>query len=119
MLKLSVIMIGTKQPKALVHFYKEVLEKEPDMVEGSWAGWQLGSGFFSVGEHSEVKGKSVEPGRIMFNFESDNVKGEAKRISKIKGSSVVKEPYEMGGSWIATFADPDGNYFQLMSPWKS
>jgi len=22
----------------------------------------------------------------------------------------------MGGAWIATFADPDGNYFQLVSP---
>jgi len=22
------------------------------------------------------------------------------------------------GGWIATFADPDGNYFQLMSPWE-
>jgi predicted enzyme related to lactoylglutathione lyase len=31
---------------------------------------------------------------------------------------VVKEPYELQGMWIATFADPDGNYFQLMSPWE-
>jgi predicted lactoylglutathione lyase len=23
-----------------------------------------------------------------------------------------------GEMWIATFADPDGNYFQLMSPWE-
>lgn len=21
--------------------------------------------------------------------------------------------------WIATFSDPDGNYFQLMTPWES
>jgi predicted enzyme related to lactoylglutathione lyase len=31
---------------------------------------------------------------------------------------VVKEPYELQGMWIATFADPDGNYFQLTSPWE-
>jgi predicted enzyme related to lactoylglutathione lyase len=34
----------------------------------------------------------------------------------------VQEPYRPDGMddatqmWIATFADPDGNYFQLMSP---
>jgi len=34
------------------------------------------------------------------------------------GAVVVKEPYQMDGmpGWIATLADPDGNYFQLMSP---
>ena len=34
-------------------------------------------------------------------------------------AKVIQEPYEMGGGMIATFADPDGNYFQLMTPWDS
>lgn len=75
--------------------------------------------FFSVGEHSAIKGKATQPERILFNFETSDVIGESKRISKIAGVVVIKKPYEMGGAWIATFADPDGNYFQLMSPWKS
>jgi predicted enzyme related to lactoylglutathione lyase len=32
---------------------------------------------------------------------------------------VVQEPYQPGEEpegWIATFSDPDDNYFQLMSP---
>jgi predicted enzyme related to lactoylglutathione lyase len=32
---------------------------------------------------------------------------------------VIREPYQPGdvaGAWIATFADPDNNYFQLLSP---
>jgi len=35
------------------------------------------------------------------------------------GAIVVREPYSFEGfpdSWIATLADPDGNYFQLMTP---
>jgi predicted enzyme related to lactoylglutathione lyase len=31
----------------------------------------------------------------------------------------IREPYtveEAPGSWIATFADPDDSYFQLMTP---
>ena len=32
---------------------------------------------------------------------------------------VVRQPYTFEGqegSWIATLADPDGNYFQIVSP---
>ena len=38
---------------------------------------------------------------------------------KAAGAIVVKEPYnfeEYPDAWIATLADPDGNYFQLMTP---
>lgn len=118
MLNLNSIMIGTSQPKVLGEFYKKVFGKSPDMEEGGWYGWQIGSAFFSVGEHSEVKGKSKEPQRIILNLETNEVKEEFERI-KGTGAEVVKEPYEMGGAWIATLADPDGNYFQLMTPWDN
>ena len=117
MLTLSALMIGSHKPKDLIRFYKKVLAKDPDMVEGEWAGWSLGGAFFSIGGHSDVKGMSKEPGRMVFNFETSDVRGEYKRISAF-GTKVIKEPYEMGSSLIATFADPDGNYFHLMSPWK-
>ena len=38
------------------------------------------------------------------------------------GAKVIAEPYHMADGQdhlIATLADPDGNYFQLMSPMKS
>ena len=113
-------MIGTSQPKVLGEFYKKVLDKEPDMEEGGWYGWLIGSCFLSVGEHSEVHGESKEPQRVIFNFETKEVKEEFDRM-KEAGATVIKEPYQMEGmgssAWIATLADPDGNYFQLMTPW--
>lgn len=112
-------MIGSHQPKVLAEFYEKVFGKKPDMVEGNWFGWVVGSTFLSVGEHSEVKGKSKEPARVMFNFETKEVKAEFERIKKISGVVVIKEPYDMSGAWVATIEDPDGNYFQLMSPWDS
>lgn len=118
MLNLNSIMIGTMQPKVLAEFYEKVLDKKPDMHEGDWSGWQVGSAFLSIGEHSEVKGKAKEPARIMFVFETKEVKEEFERI-KSAGATVIKEPYEMQGAWIATLADPDGNYFQLMTPWEA
>lgn len=117
MLNLNSIMIGTTDTKTLADFYEKILGKPADWSEGGWFGWEIGSSHLSIGEHSEVKGKSQEPQRIIFNFETTDVKKEFERI-KDAGATVVKEPYEMGGGfWIATFSDPDGNYFQLMNPW--
>jgi len=118
MINLNSLMIGSAQPKILARFYEKVFEKKPDMVDGDWYGWQVGSCFFGLGHHSEVKGKTKEPGRMMFNLQTKKVKEEFERIKKIEGAEVIKEPYEMQGAWIATFGDPDGNYFQLMTPWE-
>lgn len=112
-------MLGSTQPKVLGEFYTEVFGKKSDMEEGGWYGWQVGSAFFTVGEHSEANGKSPNPQRIIINLETPQVKEEFERIKAIKGAEVIKEPYEMGGAWIATLADPDGNYFQLMTPWDN
>jgi predicted enzyme related to lactoylglutathione lyase len=117
MLNLNSVMIGTKQPVALAAFYEKVLGKPAEMVDqenGFW-GWQVGSSYLSVLNHSEMGGNTKDPGRVMFNFETTEVKEEFERI-KAFGATVVREPYEMGGGWIATLADPDGNYFQLVNP---
>lgn len=118
MLNLSSIMLGTMQPDVLAPFYEKVIGRPADMVEGGFFGWKVGDTFFSIGEHSEVDGPSKDPSRFILNFETQQVQQEFDRIKNI-GAKVVKEPYEMGGAWIATLADPDGNYFQLMSPWES
>ena len=117
MLNLNSIMIGTKQPQALAIFYEKVLGKPADMVdqENGFFGWQVGSSYFSVLDHSEMGGKTKDPGRVMLNFETRQVKEEFERI-KAFGAVIIREPYEMGGGWIATLADPDGNYFQLVTP---
>ena len=117
MLNLSSVMLGTKQPKELANFYEKVIGKPADMVdsENGFYGWQVGSAYLSVLEHSEMGGNTKDPGRVMLNFETSQVKAEFERI-KALGGVVIKAPYEMGGGWIATLADPDGNYFQLVSP---
>lgn len=117
MLNLNSIMIGTKQLKVLADFYEKVLGKPAEMVdaENGFYGWQVGSAYFSILDHSEMGGKTKDPGRIMLNFETAEVKEEFERI-KVLGATVIRAPYEMEGGWIATLADPDGNYFQLVTP---
>ena len=117
MLNLNSVMIGTKQLKVLADFYAKVLGKPAEMVDekAGFYGWQVGGSYFSLLDHSEMKGKTKDPGRVMLNFETSQVKDEFERIKKL-GAVVIREPYEMGGGWIATLADPDGNYFQLITP---
>jgi predicted enzyme related to lactoylglutathione lyase len=118
MLNLNSIMLGTMKPKEMAEFYEKVFDKSADWNDGDWYGWQVGSTHFTLGEHSEMGGKAKDPGRVMFNLETKDVEGEFKRIKKV-GAQVIKEPYSPGMDMlIATFADPDGNYFQLMSPWE-
>jgi predicted enzyme related to lactoylglutathione lyase len=117
MLNLNSVMIGTKQTKTLADFYEKVIGKPADMADDQYGffGWQVGSTHLSVLEHSEMGGNTKDPGRVMFNFETTQVKEEFERI-KAAGATVIREPYEMEGGWVATLADPDGNYFQLVTP---
>jgi predicted enzyme related to lactoylglutathione lyase len=114
------ILIGSDDPDRLVDYYTRLFG-EPVMAEGGYTGWMLGSGFVTVGPHSEVKGANASPGRIIWNIECSDVVAEFERM-KAAGAIVVAEPYsfegvpEAGNPMIATLADPDGNYFQLMSP---
>jgi predicted enzyme related to lactoylglutathione lyase len=111
------ILIGSEDPKRLVDYYTKLFG-EPTMADGDYTGWLIGSGFVTVGPHSEVTGKNAQPGRFIWNIETPDVKGMFERF-KAAGAIVVREPYTFEGypdSWIATLADPDDNYFQLMSP---
>lgn len=118
MLQSISIMIGSNKPAELSAFYEKVLGKPADYAGKGWFGFQVGSTFVSIGEHSQVSQSAQEPQRIIFNFETPDVQAEFDRI-KALGATVIKEPYSMEGGLIATFADVDGNYFQLMPPWKS
>jgi predicted enzyme related to lactoylglutathione lyase len=111
------ILIGSDDPQRLSDYYTKLFG-EPTWNEGGYTGWLIGSGAVSVGPHSEVHGKNAHPGRIIWNIESTNVQADFDRF-KAAGAIVIREPYtfeQAPGSWIATFADPDDNYFQLMTP---
>jgi predicted enzyme related to lactoylglutathione lyase len=111
------ILIGSDDPQRLVDYYTKLFG-EPAMSDGGYTGWLLGSGFVTVGPHSEVTGRNEQPGRLIWNVETPDVQGEFARMQGA-GAIVVREPYGFEGypdSWIATLADPDGNYFQLMTP---
>jgi predicted enzyme related to lactoylglutathione lyase len=111
------ILIGSEDPQRLVDYYTRLLG-EPTWNDGGYVGWLIGSGAVTIGPHDQVHGKSAHPGRIIWNIETTDVQADFDRF-KSAGGIVIREPYtfeQAPGSWIATFADPDDNYFQLMTP---
>jgi predicted enzyme related to lactoylglutathione lyase len=120
-MNLNSILIGSEDPGRLVEFYTKLFG-EPGWNDSGYTGWLIGSGALTVGPHSEVKGKNAHPGRIIWNIETPEVLKEYERF-KAAGAPVIHEPYDPAeeqdvdeAGMIATFADPDDNYFQLMSP---
>lgn len=111
------ILVGSEDPQRLVDYYTRLFGA-PGFQDGGYSGWQIGSGYLTVGPHSEVHGRNTAPGRLIWNIETGDVRGEFEKL-KAAGAIVIREPYEfegMPGSAIATLADPDDNYFQLTSP---
>lgn len=116
-MNLNSILIGSENPRALADYYTKLFG-EPGWDSDDFVGWQIGSGWLTVGPHDQVKGKNNQPGRVIWNIEAPDVEGEFERL-KTAGAMVVREPYQIGDApvgWIATLSDPDDNYFQLMSP---
>ncbi len=116
-MNLNSILIGSDNPARLAEYYTKLFG-EPRWNEGGFTGWLIGNGGVMVGAHDQVHGSNAEPGRIIWNIESPDVKGDFERL-KAAGAIVIREPYgfeQAPGAFIATLGDPDGNYFQLVSP---
>lgn len=119
--QLDSILLNSGNAKKLAEFYeKKVGIKNTGVYDMGDKGeeaymyeFKEGSGF-SILDHSEVKGKSKEPKRVLLNFEVDDID---KAVSTMKRNKVktIQEKYHVEGyGHIATFEDLDGNYFQLV-----
>lgn len=117
---IEAILLGSVNATKLAKFYREVVglkqTMEFEMGEKGEKGFAFdmdGTSLF-INDHSEVKDKNTNPGRMIINFEVDDIEKEVKRLD---GKRVKKKQdiYHVEGyGLIATFIDPDGNFFQLV-----
>jgi len=70
-----------------------------------------------VGQHSEVKGQSKDPCRIMFNINVDSIT-DAYEYLLSKNIKIIAPPFKAPtfDKYFVTFSDPDGNLGQLIGP---
>lgn len=117
---LESINLFTSSAKKLAAFYRDkvglkisfegVMGKNDEIYE-----MKLGKGpSLYIIDHSKVKGKNKSPEMIIINIEVDDINKEVARLKKAKVPVVADTYHVEGYGWIATFADVDGNYFQLV-----
>lgn len=139
MFKGTRILIWSENPDKLIEFYRDILklelEDKTDIPEKDGITADYGYMFFIneaktdkvwIGKHSDVKGYSKEPLRIMHNLYTDEVQ---KWYEKIKAASetaeystvkIISKPektpfYSEELPWyVSTFSDPEGNTWQFM-----
>ena len=86
------ILIGSDDAERLAAYYTKLLGA-PAFSDGGYTAGQVGSGWVTVGPHSEVTGSNAMPGRLIWNIVTTDVQGEFDRM-KAAGATVVTEPYE-------------------------
>ncbi len=115
------LTLFSEDARRLAGFYREIVglpltvEAEVGQNGEELFGFQMseGSGLFVV-DHSGVKGRSKEPERIIFDLKVDDIEDLVKLLDG-RGVRKIQDIYHVHRyGAIATFEDPDGNYFQLV-----
>lgn len=121
--KISTILIWSENWKPLADWYQQTFAlvttsegNHPQDTGRNMAFPEEGVRIW-VGQHSEVKGQSLDPCRIMFNINVDSVSAAHKYLVE-KSVPCIAPPFKAFtfDKWFATYSDPDGNYFQIIGP---
>ena len=117
----SVLLFTTPERYAKMHdFYVDTVGLVPSSdgrmrVAFDWKSGDLRTRLI-LSTHDGVDGMTGDPYRIMINFQVDDIRAVAKRLTGA-GLDFIRPPsQEAWGGWIATFDDPDGNLIQLLQP---
>ena len=106
------VMLASSDPARLAAFYENVLQLERLQVFHDPV-FQLGSGMLRIIHHSAVHGTNQMPARCQLNLFVADTLAECARL---EGQVTFVRPpeNEAWGGIVATLADPDGNYIQLI-----
>lgn len=110
--------ICTDNPSKLGTFYQQVLKEDPTWDSDEVIGFVLDGFRLEVMRHSDISGANSQPARFFFDLQVDDVRAEFVRVIGL-GATSVQAPYDYADDdvqfTLATLADPDGNYFQLVT----
>lgn len=112
------VLLSSEDSTKLADFYKEKVglkcTMEFEMGENGEKGFVFDDVKLYINQHSEVHGKSKEPERYMLNFEVEDIETATEKLDK-EDVKKIKDTYHVEGyGLIATYEDPDGNYFQVV-----
>ena len=108
------VIIWTEDLDRLVGFYRDTLGLTPNSVRPNFVAFKWGDMRLSIGHHSEVRGQTAEPHRIMVNLGVRDIRKTYDSLMA-RGVKFTRPPeQEHWGGWVSTLSDPDGNTLQLL-----
>lgn len=106
---LGSILIGSSNLDTMKSWYRRAFGvRENEMGAFEFGGIQL-----FIEEHSEVGGPNLDPARLILNLDVSDCRSLGNHLRDLDSRfirPVEQEPFGL----IATVADPDGNYIQII-----
>ena len=103
------ILLGTTRPVELREWYRKALAPEQ---EGDGP-IDFGGFLLIIEQRDDVDTKNNEPGRLILNFHVDDF-GAVESQLQAAGVAWLFPVDDRPGGRFGTFADPDGNYLQII-----
>ena len=113
---LAGVLVHTSKSRfpAMRTFYLDVLGLTPRSDRAGFVNFDFGNQRLTVTVHDAVDAPANHPERIMINLAVRNIDALWTQIVS-SGAEPIRSPSsEPWGGLVATFADPDGNFVQLM-----
>ena len=103
------LLIGSSQPDAMKDWYRKAF----DVKENDMGAFEFGPVQLFVETHSDVSSPTKESARVLINLNVDDCRGLAAHLQQV-GTKFVRQVEQEPFGLIATVADPDGNYIQII-----
>ena len=111
-----VVNVNSAEPEKLIAFYRDTVGLAVNAEMGPGAFMAGSSSFVAliIEGHSDIKGPTKEPSRVLLNFLVSDLASEEARLKAAGVDFTMGATKEPGFGTIATFTDSDGNLCQLM-----
>lgn len=107
------LMLSSTDPERLHRWYTSVLPPTTDHQQDQYRILGYGDFYLFLDSRDDVGDKSAEPGRVVLNFDVDDVHGFVASADE-QGTEWLAPLEDRHGSFFATAIDPDGNYVQVI-----
>lgn len=106
-------LLASQHPERLGEWYVAALAPDSDNKVGDYRVLQFGRFHLFIDTRDDVGPSTVEPGRIVLNFDVDDARAVAARMDGL-GVRWEAELEDRDGNLFATAHDPDGNLVQII-----
>lgn len=106
-------LLASQNPERLGEWYVAALAPDADDEVGDYRVLRFGRFHLFIDTREGLASSTVEPGRIVLNFEVEDARAVATRIDDL-GGSWEAELEDRDGNFFATAHDPDGNLVQII-----